>query len=96
MAGIVVDKKTIDKAVDYVRRCQNADGGISYKLSMAGRSSQPAITAAAVAVLYNAGVYDDQPFVDKAVQFCKRRLKVSVDTTGGRHGVENHRSQEAL
>tara|TARA_R110002072_G_scaffold264409_3_gene423161 strand:- start:35134 stop:36207 length:1074 start_codon:yes stop_codon:yes gene_type:complete len=82
MAGIVVDKKTIDRAVDYIKRCQNEDGGICYKLSMRGSSSRPSITAAGVAVLYNAGVYDDQPFVDNAVQFCKRRLKVSVDNTG--------------
>ncbi len=82
MAGIVVDKQTIDRAVDYVKRCQNADGGIAYKLAMAGGTSQPAITAAAVAVFYNAGVYDDQPFVDAAVRFCKQHLRVEVDTTG--------------
>ena len=82
MAGIVVDKKTIDRAVDYIKRCQNADGGICYKLSMAGSRSLPAISAAGVAVLYNAGVYDDQPFVDKAVQFCKHSLKPSVNVTG--------------
>src|SRR5690606_22754271 len=44
--------------------------------------------AAGVAVLYNAGVYDDQPFVDKAVQFCQSSLKVSVDTT--RHHFYAH------
>ena len=33
-------------------------------------------------MLYNAGIYDDQPFVDKAVQFCKRHLQVAVNTTG--------------
>ncbi|MEZ6036824.1 MAG: prenyltransferase/squalene oxidase repeat-containing protein [Planctomycetota bacterium] len=82
MAGIAVDKATIDRAVDYIKRCQNADGGIAYKLAMAGSSSQPAITAAGVAVLYNAGIYDDQPFVEKAVQYCKRHLQVAVDTTG--------------
>ena len=93
MAGIVVDKKTIDRAVSYVRRCQNEDGGICYKLSMAGSSSQPAITAAGVAVLYNAGIYDDQPFVDNAVQFCKSRLKVAVDTTGHHYYTHLYWSQ---
>jgi len=82
MAGIVVNKKTIDRAVDYIKRCQNPDGGICYKLSMKGSQSLPAISAAGVSVLYNAGVYDDQPFVDKAVKFCKRRLKPTVDNTG--------------
>ena len=82
MAGIVCDKSVIDRAVDYIKRCQNADGGICYRLSMRGSDSRPAITAAGVAVLYNAGVYDDQPFVDRAVRFCERHLKASVDTTG--------------
>jgi hypothetical protein len=93
MAGILCDKKTIDKAVDYIKRCQNADGGICYKLAMRGSNSQPAITAAGVAVLYNAGVYDDQPFVDKAVQFCKKHLKVSVDTTGHHYYTHLYWSQ---
>lgn len=81
MGGIVVDRKTIDKAVDYIKRCQNDDGSIRYSLRSGG-DGRPAITAAGVAVLYNAGVYDDQPFVDKAVQYCKRQIKVSVDNTG--------------
>ncbi|MCK5944137.1 MAG: terpene cyclase/mutase family protein [Planctomycetes bacterium] len=81
MAGIVCDKKTIDKAVDYIKRCQNGDGSIRYSLRSGG-NGRPAITAAGVAVLYNAGVYDDQPFVDKAVQYCKKHIKVSVNNTG--------------
>ena len=81
MGGIVVDKKTIDKAIDYIKRCQNADGSIRYSLTSGG-GGRPAITAAGVAVLYNAGVYDDQPFVDKAVQYCKKYIQVSVDNTG--------------
>ncbi|MDW8261804.1 MAG: terpene cyclase/mutase family protein, partial [Phycisphaerales bacterium] len=36
-AGIKVEKEVIDKAVDYVRRCQNADGGFSYMLGPSGR-----------------------------------------------------------
>ena len=82
MAGIVVDKKTIDRAIDYIRRCQNQDGGISYRLGTPG-TSRPAITAAGVAVLYNAGVYDEQPFVEKAVAYCKQRIQVA--TNAGHH-----------
>jgi hypothetical protein len=81
MAGVVVDKKTIDRAVDYIRKCQNGDGSIRYSLHSGG-DGRPAITAAGVAVLYNAGVYDDQPFVDKAVQYCKKSIQVTVDNTG--------------
>ncbi|MFK7739432.1 MAG: prenyltransferase/squalene oxidase repeat-containing protein [Planctomycetota bacterium] len=81
MAGIVVDKKVIDKAVSYIKRCQNQDGSIRYSLNSGG-DGRPAITAAGVAVLYNAGVYDDQPFVDKAVQYCIKRIKAGVNSTG--------------
>ncbi|MGE3173342.1 MAG: prenyltransferase/squalene oxidase repeat-containing protein [Planctomycetota bacterium] len=81
MAGIVVDKRTIDRAVDYIKKCQNPDGGISYSLGSRG-ASRPAISAAGVAVLYNAGFYDDQPFVDKALQYVKRHINPTSDTTG--------------
>jgi hypothetical protein len=81
MAGIVVDKKTVDRAVDYIRKCQNPDGSIRYSLR-SSPDGRPAITAAGVAVLYNAGVYDDQPFVDKAVQYCRKQIQVTVDNTG--------------
>lgn len=81
MAGIVVDKKVVDRAIDYIRKCQNDDGSIRYSLG-SGSDGRPAITAAGVAVLYNAGVYDDQPFVDRAVQYCKRQISATVDNTG--------------
>jgi len=56
-AGIHVPKEVIDRAIRYIERSQNPDGGISYSLRQRG-SSRPAISAAACAVLYNAGVYD--------------------------------------
>jgi hypothetical protein len=62
MAGILVSAKTIDRAINYIKKCQNSDGGIKYSAGSGGES-RPAISAAGVAVLYNAGVYDDQPFV---------------------------------
>ena len=81
MGGIIVDKKTIDRAVDYIKKCQNPDGGISYSLGSRG-ASRPAISAAGVAVLYNAGVYDDQPFVDKAMKYVMKNVSPTTDSTG--------------
>jgi hypothetical protein len=72
-AGIKVDKSIIDKAVGYIAKSANPDGGIRYQARGAG-NSLPAITAAAVATLYNAGDYDD-PMAHKALQFTKNRLK---------------------
>jgi hypothetical protein len=71
-AGIKVPKSTIDRAVEYIAKCANADGGISYSLRSRG-SSRPAITAAAVATLYNAGEYD-HPVALKSLDYLKKHL----------------------
>lgn len=58
-AGLSVPKATIDRAIAYVRQCQNpADGGFRYMLNSGG-SAFPR-SAAGVASLYYAGVYQDQ------------------------------------
>ena len=53
--GIAVPKTTVDQCVEYVRKCQNADGGFRYQLVGPPRSDFPR-SAAGVVVLYNAGV----------------------------------------
>lgn len=55
-AGIKVPKATIDKAMDYVKRSQEPDGGFSYMLNSRG-SAFPR-SAAGVACLYYAGIYE--------------------------------------
>jgi len=55
-AGLMVPKEAIESAKKYIYDCQNSDGGISYSFNSRG-SSRPAITAAALAALYNAGDY---------------------------------------
>ena len=72
-AGIVVPGEAIDKAKGYIYGCKNADGGISYSSRNRG-SSRPAITAAALASLYNAGDYDSK-HVPEMLDFCKKNLK---------------------
>jgi len=62
-AGIPVSREVIEKAKDYIYRCKNEDGGISYSSRQTG-SSRPAITAAALAALYNAGDYDSEHVPD--------------------------------
>ncbi|MGE0757888.1 MAG: prenyltransferase/squalene oxidase repeat-containing protein [Pirellulaceae bacterium] len=56
-AGIYVPADTIDRAVSYVKRCQNPDGGFSYMLSQPGESRFPR-SAAAVVALHSAGIYE--------------------------------------
>jgi squalene cyclase len=78
-AGVHVPKTTIDRAIKYIERSQNPDGGISY--SVRSRGSRPAITAAACAVLYNAGSYDS-PAAEKAFVYAWRHCL----PTGGSRG----------
>jgi hypothetical protein len=52
-AGIPVPKEIIDKAVNYIRKCTLPDGGVQYNIK--GGGGRPAITAAAIACLFNAG-----------------------------------------
>jgi len=57
-AGLEVSKGVIDRAVEYVRRLQNADGGFRYQMTQ-GPSAWPR-SAAGVASLYYAGIYEDR------------------------------------
>jgi hypothetical protein len=72
-AGIVVPKEAIDKAKEYIYQCKNADGGISYSSRNRG-SSRPAITAAALATLDNAGASEDK-HVASMREYCKKNLQ---------------------
>jgi len=73
-AGIPVPKEIIDKAVEYIHNCTQKDGGVQY--SSKGGGSRPAITAAAIACLYNAGEYDDT-YVPKMLEYCRKHLAPS-------------------
>ena len=77
-AGIVVPKDVIDNAVDYIYKCKNPDGGISYSSRNRG-TSRPAITAAALAGLYNAGDYTSDE-AKEMLTYCKKNL---FDLGGG-------------
>jgi hypothetical protein len=58
-AGIYVPKSTVDRCVDYVKRCQDRrQGWFRYRLQDASIDNQSfARTAAGVAALYSAGIY---------------------------------------
>lgn len=71
-AGIAVPKRVIDRAMKYLDDSTNPDGGIRYQVSDTG-PSRPAISAAAVACYYNAGLYTD-PRAQKALEFVENEL----------------------
>jgi len=61
-AGFAVPKETMDRSIEYVKACQNADGGFGYTRPSAKQTesspSQFARSAAGVVALFNAGIYD--------------------------------------
>ena len=59
-AGSKIDRDVIDKAIEYVRRCQNPDGGFSYMANrgFGGGGSGFERSAAGVATLYYAGIFE--------------------------------------
>ncbi len=90
-AGIEVPKEIIDKAVKYIHNCTTKDGGVQY--SSKGGGGRPAITAAAVACLFNAGEYDGE-YVPKLLAYCKKQLaNISNQSFGHWHYAHYYYSQ---
>jgi prenyltransferase beta subunit len=89
-AGFLVPKGTVEAATKYLEQCQNPDGGIVYSLGNGG-PSRLAISAAAIACLYNAGDYDSKmsgaclAFVDKQFQINQNQW-----SKGGGHDYYTH------
>jgi squalene cyclase len=86
-AGVAVPKETIDKAMQYLERSQNSDGGIRYSLNQRMGASRPAITAAAVCCWFNAGEYT-HPNAKRALAFSKTSIK-PTGAVGG-HDFDAH------
>ena len=71
-AGIAVPRETIDRAIAYVKACQNEDGGFRYMLSAEPtQGSQFARSAAGVVALYNAGVYEG-PEIENGLSYLEQ------------------------
>jgi hypothetical protein len=70
-AGIAVPREIIDKAIAYIHKCTMSDGGVQY--SSKGGGGRPAISAAAIACLFNAGEYDDT-HVPRMLDYAEKHL----------------------
>ena len=70
-AGIRVERTVIDKAVDYIRRCQEEDGSFRYALNE--KNTSVALTAAGIATLNSIGVYQSKE-ITRALDFLAREL----------------------
>lgn len=80
-AGITVPSEIIEKAINYIKRCTTPEGGVQY--NSRGGGPRQAITAAAIACLFNAGQYDNT-FVPKLLDYCKKNLG-NISNTGFGH-----------
>lgn len=86
-AGIEVPKESIDKAVEYVRKCQNPDGGFRYQAS-AGFSAWPR-SAAGVASLYYAGIYEDDA-LNRGLEYLSTNALPGTQAAPGAHAFYGH------
>jgi prenyltransferase beta subunit len=89
-AGFTVPKGTIEAAVKYLELCRNPDGGIVYSYGSGG-PSRLAISAAAIATLYNAGDYDSK-MADSCLDFVAKQFDVNKKnwSKGGGHDYYTH------
>jgi squalene cyclase len=90
-AGIPVPKEIIDKAIKYIKKCTTADGAVQYNSK--GGGGRPAITAAAIACLFNAGDYDDK-YVPKMLKYCEQNFgDVTRENSGHWHYAHYYYAQ---
>ncbi len=92
-AGIPVPKEIVDKAITYIRNCSLDGGAGGVQYNSKGGGGRPAISAAAIACLYNAGDYDSQ-YVPKLMDYCQKNLSnISNQGFGHWHYAHYYYSQ---
>jgi hypothetical protein len=74
-AGFNVPKGTVEAAVRYLEHCKTPEGGIEYSLG-SGTGPRLAISAAAIATLYNAGQYDSK-LADDCLQYVVKQFAMT-------------------
>lgn len=69
-AGIAVPRETVDRCTEYVKKCQNGDGGFRYRLEPRPQSQFPR-SAAALVALNSAGIYEG-PEIRSGIEYLLR------------------------
>ncbi len=92
-AGIGVPRRTMEKAISFVRRLQNPDGGFSYMLNISG-SDFPR-SAAGVALLFYSGVYKGR-VIGAAVHYVSGCLPGTPENNQGNYFYGNYYGTQAM
>ncbi|MCY3018001.1 MAG: terpene cyclase/mutase family protein [Planctomycetota bacterium] len=92
-AGIDVPEVLLNRAIDYVKNCQNSDGGIRYSVQY-GQTSSVALSAAGVEVFLMAGRYKATE-ANKAIEYLKKNLDPR-NTMGGHDFYTNFYGAQAM
>lgn len=69
-AGLNVPKETVDRCTEYVKKCQNSDGGFRYQLVRRGESAFPR-SAAGIVALHSAGQYEGKE-IERGLGYLRR------------------------
>jgi hypothetical protein len=93
-AGIPVPKAIIKKAHDYLKHSTTPKGGVVYSLGRGGMRApiggeRPALTAAAIACLFNAGEYKDE-LCKKWFKYCQTAIPLNGFGGGIRIGHDEY------
>ncbi|MGC9258524.1 MAG: prenyltransferase/squalene oxidase repeat-containing protein [Phycisphaerae bacterium] len=92
-AGIAVPKRVITKAISFVHRLQDADGGFSYMLNMPG-SAFPRSAAGVAALLY-AGIYQGSA-IGNGVHYLMQCLPGTPANNQGNYFYGNYYATQAM
>jgi hypothetical protein len=88
-AGFLVPRSVIEEAVRYLDKCRTPEGGIQYALN-SPTGPRLAISAAAVATLYNAGQFDG-PIATDCLKYVWDQFRTSEGwSKGGGHDYYAH------
>ncbi|QDU72872.1 prenyltransferase/squalene oxidase repeat-containing protein [Mucisphaera calidilacus] len=94
-AGLSVPKNTIDRAVEYVRNCQNPDdGGFRYMIGSGG-SAFPR-SAAGLASLYYAGIYEGDEVASALAYLERQRPGTPQASRGGYYYYGHYYAAQAM
>ena len=94
-AGIYVPKATVDKCIEYVKRSQTADGSFVYQLTNrgfgfgGGQGGGFARTAAGLAALYSAGIYEGDA-VRRGLEYLRSSRPVHFGRQADMHYFYGH------